>query len=46
MEVSLNTTPTTKDHRAVAAVIKKSKIEGDDTPTAKDVRPKQSDDQR
>ena len=42
---TLNTTLTTKDHKAVAAVTKKKrKIEGDATPTASNVRLKQAGD--
>ena len=41
---TLNTTLTTKDHKAVATVTKKRKIEGDATPTASNICLKQAGD--
>ena len=41
IDVTLKTTTTTKDHRAVADVMKKRKSEGDATPNAKNVCLKQ-----
>ena len=46
IDATLNTTTTTKDHRAVADVTKKRKSEGDATPNAKNVCLKQAIDQQ
>ena len=46
VDTTLNTTPTTEAHRAVAAVIKKRKSEGDDATTVNNVHIKQVDTQR